>query len=343
MPAYKDGKTWRATFYCKINGENKKINRRGFETKKIAQEFEREFLLKNDGSIDMMFTTLLSGYYENIENRLKYNTIISKKGKIKKWILPFLVKKKLSEITALNIKEIQNNLLKSDLKTASKNVVNSYLKDIFDYCLKYYNIKFDFVIDGTIAKMDYITERTIITEEQLNILLEREEKELYRLVMIILFWTGIRSGELLALNFGDFDLINKTLTINKSSYRDKKGVYITSPKSLKSNRTILINTKVVEAVERLKEITYNNKDEDFIFNLYKTSLYLHLRRLGEKCGIQGLGCHSFRHSYATYLIGKNVNPLIVAKQLGHSSVSMTLNTYSHILKKMENDLVEAIE
>lgn len=346
MPANKNNQTgkWDVNFYCKRNNKNIKVHKRGFETKKKALEFEREYILKNTGSSDMTFKSLIEIYFEDMEKRLKHNTIVSKKNKIRKWILPYLADKKLSEISISDIREIQNNLLSSNLKSSSKNLINSYLNSIFTYCQKYYSIKFNFVIEANIAKKDFITEKTIITVEQLEMLLQAEKKEIYRIAMIILFWTGIRSGELLALKFGDFDIINKKLKINKSCYGTsiaKKT--ITTPKSLKSNRIIDIGDKVIEAYQRLKDITYDNDDDNFLFPfIIPTTLSIHISNIGKNCKIKHLSTHSFRHSHTTYLLNKGVNILVISDRLGHQDISTTLNVYSHILDGMKNKLLKHI-
>ncbi|MCI5725544.1 site-specific integrase [Fusobacterium sp.] len=346
MPANKNVKTgkWDVNFYCKINNKNQKIHKRGFETKKKALDFEREYILKNAGSMDMTFTSLVEKYFEDIEKRLKYNTLINKKNKIRQWILPYLASKKLSEISISDIREIQNNLLSSNLKSSSKNLINSYLSSIFDYSQKYYNMKFDFVVEKNIAKRDFITEKTIITQEQFKILLGTENKEIYKIAITILFWTGIRAGELLALKFGDFDIINKKLRINKSCCgTSKKNKIITTTKSLKSNRSIDIGNDVIEAYKKLKELTYDKDDENFLFpNITQTIFSNYISKLGKKCNIEKLSPHSFRHSHTSYLLDKGVNILVISKRLGHQNVSTTLDIYSHVLDDMKNKLLEYI-
>ena len=67
-----------------------------------------------------------------------------------------------------------------------------------------------------------------------------------------------------------------------------------------------------------------------------------MRRLGNRCGIENIGLHTFRHSHATYLFSKGVNVLLISKRLGHTNISTTLNTYTHIMEEMEWQLLKAL-
>ena len=219
----------------------------------------------------------------------------------------------------------------------------SDFKSVFNFAQCEYgitNINFNIKFKEEIIE----NKKTIITVEILNKLLEIEKKEIYKIIMVILFWTGIRIGELLALKFDDFDIKNKTLKINKSISRFKKEDILDTPKSSKSKRVIEIGTAVINAVGRLKELLYSYKNNDRLFeNICKTSIYQHLVNLGNKIGISKLGCHTFRHSHATFLFSKGVNILLISERLGHKDITTTLNIYTHILNDMKKELIKVLE
>lgn len=340
MPAYKDGKKWRCTFYCNRNGTRIKKNKRGFSTKKEALEWEREYLLKSNGDEEMLFSSLVEIYFEDVKLRYKPSTYSQREATINKWILPFFKNMRLSEIDLNVIRKWQNFILQQKLKATSKNAVNIHLKVILDYGKKYLNLTKTPMLDSTIAKITEKTEKVIITEEQLEILLLKETNELYKSIMIVLFWTGMRIGELIALKFDDIDFEKKKIRINKSITRLKRKNILGTTKTLTSNRIIDINDVVINTLKEIKEKTYGLDSN--IFPVNQQSFFYHIRKLGKRCGIENIGLHTFRHSHATYLFSKGVNILLISKRLGHTNISTTLNVYTHIMQEMEWQLLEAL-
>lgn len=340
MTAYRDGKKWRCTFYYDENGERKKKNKRGFPSKKEALDWEREYILKSSGDKDMLLSSLIDTFFQDMKLRYKPTTYYQRTSVINKWVIPFFKNTKVSELNIALLRKWQNYILEQNLKDNSKNSINLYLKTILDYGKKYLNLPTP-VVESTITKVRDLKERTIVTEEQLQILLENEPFEIYKTALKILFWTGIRIGELTALKFEDFDFENKKLKITKTSTRIKKMTIIGTTKTIASNRVIEINDVVVEAVKNLYSKTYDK--EERIFQTTNQGFFYRIKKLGKKCGIGEIGVHTFRHSHASFLFNKGVNILLISKRLGHKNVSTTLNTYTHILKEMEWQLLEAIE
>lgn len=340
MAAYKDGKKWRCTFYYTINGEKKKKNKRGFSTKKEALEWEREFLLKSTGDEEMLFSSLVEVYFEDVKLRYKLTTLSIREATVNKWILPFFKDMKLSEINLPVVRKWQSFMLKQDLKSTTKNAINLNLKTILDFGKKYLNLINLPVLDSNIAKITEKREKAIITEDQLKILLEAETNILYKHIMITLFWTGLRIGELISLKFDDIDFEKRKLRINKSTFRLKRKNFVGSTKTLTSNRIIDINDIVIESLLDIKDKTYDLAGN--IFPVNPRSFFYHIRNLGKRCGIENIGLHTFRHSHASYLFSKGVNILLISKRLGHTNIATTLNSYTHIMQEMEWQLLDVL-
>ena len=113
MPAFRNDKngTWYVQFrYTDWKGERQQKLKRGFPTKREALEWEREFLMQKQADVNMEFESFIELYEKDIKPRLKENTWISKESMIKKKILPFFAKRKLSEITAKDVIEWQNEV-----------------------------------------------------------------------------------------------------------------------------------------------------------------------------------------------------------------------------------------
>lgn len=113
----------------------------------------------------------------------------------------------------------------------------------------------------------------------------------------MLYWTGIRCGELLALTTEDIDFENKKLRINKSYQRIKGKDVITDPKTRKSNRIIIMPDFLVEEMEEYTKGLYGYKLDDRIFQISKTSLHNELARGSKLAGLQKIRVHDLRHSH----------------------------------------------
>lgn len=229
MPAYKDKKTgkWYASFYCtNWKGVREKKMKRGFETKKAALEWEREFLRQSTADLDMRFETFVELYVSDLKQRIRENTFITKENIIYKKILPFFKDKKMNTITAKDVIKWQNELLayrdengKPYSKTYLKTIHNQ-LSAIFNHAIRYYDLK-----SNPAAKAGHIGEKEagemeFWTKEEYQKFADAimgKPKSFY--AFEVLYWCGIRVGELLALTPGDFDFENGLLRINKSYQR----------------------------------------------------------------------------------------------------------------------------
>ena len=116
MPVYKDkttGKWYVMAWYITLDGQRKQKCKKGFFTKREALVWEREFQYSDTCNINMLFSTFMGEYLDEMRPRLKRNTFITKENIINNHILPYLGNRKLSEITPKDIREWQNKLLES--------------------------------------------------------------------------------------------------------------------------------------------------------------------------------------------------------------------------------------
>ena len=219
MPAYKDDKTgkWETLFYyTDYKNEKRKKHKRGFNTKKEALEFEREFLAQSQFSIEMTFKSLYSLYQDDMESRIKKTTMEIKEYIVNKKILPFFENMKVKEIKPIHIRKWQSDLLKTDYsKTYLKSIYNQ-LTAIFNYAVRFHNLdKNPCHVAGSIGKKD-ADEMQILTLQEFNKMIDYVTDKENKFFYIILFWTGMRKGELLALTYEDVDFENKKISINKN-------------------------------------------------------------------------------------------------------------------------------
>lgn len=254
MAAYKDEArgTWYVSFhYNDWTGKNKRKLKRGFRTRKEALEYEQKFLLQQATNLDMRFEDFYKLYEEDLKPKLKLNTWRTKDVIFQKKLIPYFKDKKMNEISPADIIKWQNEMIKKKqadgkpYKPTYLKTMQSELSAIFNHAVRFYNLRENPVKKaGTIGKgkadeMDFWTK-----EEYLKFIECVKDKPISYYAFQILYWCGIREGELLALTPADIDFKNKKLHITKSYQYINGEDIITDPKTEKSRNAtgLCINT-----------------------------------------------------------------------------------------------------
>lgn len=247
MPAYKDSKTgtWFVKFYCKDwTGENKQIKKRGFATKREALDYERNYKIRQENNLDMTFGEFWKLYTEDVKNYVKLNTWLTKEHIVDTKILPYFKNLKMNEITPGDVRKWQNEMVafryengKSYSQTYKKTMHN-ILSAIFNHACRFYNLKSNPARQAGNMGREEKKEMLFWTTEEYKKFSEAViDKPVSFYSFEMLYWTGMRLGELLALTMEDFDFEKNTVRINKSYQRLQGQDVITTPKTSKSNRT----------------------------------------------------------------------------------------------------------
>lgn len=165
--------------------------------------------------------------------------------------------------------------------------------------------------------------------------------------ILLCIHTGLRIGELCALQWKDFDLMNKTLKVDKTMIRtytklDGSKLRITQPKSRSSNRIIPLNSSIMYYANLLK-----NDDESYILTGNKkwiepNKYRLFYNRILKDLTLDHRKFHSLRHTFATRCIEYGCDYKSLSKILGHSNVSITMNLYVHPQMEMKRKCVEML-
>ena len=161
---------------------------------------------------------------------------------------------------------------------------------------------------------------------------------------MLLFYSGLRAGELLALDVGDYDSEEKTVKVSKTYTHIKGGFTITTPKTTKSNRTIKLPLVATKQIEQYIASLYAPKSSDRLFYIVKYGkLLYHLRKDARTAGVKEIRLHDLRHSHASLLINNNVNIKAVSDRLGHEDIQTTLNLYSHIYENQQSNIADLLD
>ena len=349
MPAYKDEKTgkWFAKFYyTNWQGIKKQKWKRGFATKKEALGFERDFLEKQSANPDMTFQNLYEIYMEDMAARLKQSTLLTKKAVLQTHILPFFGSKPINEIKASDVRRWQAKLMSSPNNYSQTYLkkINTELNSIINYAKRFYDLNTNPCGKaGTIGKakaeeMDYWTYDEYIAFRE-----GVKDKSLSYICFEVLYWTGMREGELLALSPADIDLDNKTISINRTYQRIEGKDVFTSPKTRKSKRKIPIPDFLCQELSDYIQSRYMLDADERLFPVTKSYLSHEMIRGCKNTGVKKIRIHDVRHSHASLLINQGCDALMLADRLGHEKVSTTLNTYSHLFPHKQQELVHSLE
>ena len=352
MAVYKEEKTntWRAVYrYTDWSGERKQTQKRGFKTKREAQAWEREQLNKVGADLDMTFKSFVELYTADMKTRLKENTWATKEHIIRTKLMPYFGKLKMCNITAQQIITWQNEMLNHKDEEGKPyspvylKTVHNQLSAIFNHAVRYYDLR-----DNPCKKAGSMgkkknREMMFWTKEQyLKFADVMMDKPLSFYAFEMLYWCGIRVGELLALTPQDTDPKKKLLKITKT-YTRQGGRDIISPPTTPDSvrdvgmpdflfREIMSYTADAGIKKNARLIPYTI---DFLKYRLKTGC--------TKSGVKKIRIHDIRHSHVSLLIDQGFSAAAIAGRVGHRHISTTVNVYAHLFPNRQAMLAEALQ
>lgn len=352
MPAYKDERynTWFTTFYfTDWQGKRIKKMKRGFLTKKEALEWERVFLQQQTQDLGMTFSAFYEVYKNDMKARLKLNTWLTKEHIIEKKILPYFQGKKINEIKATDVIAWQNTMMNyrdKNGKTFSntyKKTLHNQLSALFNHAVKFYDLSSNPASKVGNFGSEKTKEIQFWTQEEYEIFIDAmRDKPMSYYAMSLMYWTGLRIGELLALTPNDFDFENGTLTINKSYQRLQGKDIITEPKTPKSNRIIKITDTLCEEISEYINMQYKLKPKDRLFQTNKGYLTNEMKRGCKATGVKKITLHGIRHSHVSLLIHLGFSVIAIADRVGHESIDITYR-YAHLFPSKQIEMMDKLE
>ena len=348
VKSYKDrnGKTkyYAAFYYSDYTGQRKKKKKEGFTTAAAAKQFEKDFTEQHSGSSDILFKNLVENYLADCAQRLKATTLLQKRMIFKTYITPVFGSYPLADITPLFVRNWQNELLKRDLKPRYLRAINVQLAAVLNYAVKYYGLQRNpATLAGSIGTPKQQKVIQFYTLDQFRQFLPFLPEK-YQLVFKILFLTGLRIGELLALTVKDFDSAAGTLDINKT-FSDKLKI-TQPPKTPKSKRIVTLPPFLIREIsDYIASKFYEPQPGErlFFWLAGKEILRYTANNAAAAAGLPRLRIHDFRHSHASLLINLDFPPLVVSERLGHESVKTTLEIYSHLYPDKAASVAEKLE
>lgn len=208
--------------------------------------------------------------------------------------------------------------------------LNNQFSAIMNYAVKYHGLRANpFIKAGSIGKRN-ADEMEIWTVAEFENFIKAVDKPISKLGFKILFWTGMRIGELLALTVKDILINENKIDINKSLQRISGEDIITDPKTPRSKRRLEVSDEIMEEIKKYIGMLYCPNENTRLFPFLKYVFEKDIKFFAEKAGVKIIRVHDLRHSHASLLLHAGMDIITVSRRLGHENIETTLKTYSHI-------------
>ena len=350
-----------------LTGKERRTTRRGFKTQKEAKQAERNLLLDveenglpskyEDQLQNPSFKELSDLWLENYETTVKKSTFQVIKTKVKIFEKDYFKDMKMKQISVAYCQKVAIELSKRYI------LYNQYftvIKRIFQYAVLIDIIEvnpFDKVIKPKSRKIQ--KKDNYLTKEELKHFLNiaSTTSGYFFPAVHLISYTGLREGEAIALKWSDIDFENKKITISRTASKSEGGQALQTPKTNRSYRTISVDQNTLLILkswktEQMKVYFKQGKrfegDENFVFTNSKcdwvkiSTFFQRFKRFIEKNNLKQISPHGLRHTHASLLFSAGVEPKNISDRLGHSTVQITLDLYTHLTEDQRTDTVQKL-
>lgn len=301
MSAYKDEKqnTWYCQFYYEDWQSNKKKKqKRGFKTKKEALEWESNYKLSANANMDMTKGAFIEIYFRDKEGELKERSVKNMRYMIEAHVLPYFENKPMNSITPSDIIQWQNEIRAKGFSQTYLRMIQNQITALFTHASHIYNLANNPCKRvKRMGKADADKLEFWAKEEYDRFISGIEVGSRYYVIFEILFWTGCREGEMLALTKSDIDFTENRISISKTYYRTERKDVITTPKTVQSVRVIDIPQFLTQEIKGYVDKLYELPDDERIFPIVAEAVQHKLKHNCEKTGVKKIRVHDIRHSH----------------------------------------------
>lgn len=368
---YKDSK--RGTWFFSITlgqdrfGKRIQVTRRGFKTqreaKKVLEELKQNF--SEGQGVYLQGITFREFYDKYFFPWYKLGTIEKtyvKTNNILQRTLDYFGNMQVEKIRPIHIQEFQQFLVKVRItkKGSEYPLSPNYIKQIFNKLRIVFKraVVLEIIEENPVDSIGKIkTQRSQIEfwtvdefQQFYNCVYRNDFQEsFYKRLIRFAFVTGLRSEELLALQWSDLDLENKTCSINKSIHiRTREDFEFADTKNTSSTRTIALDKRTVNELKEWKKLQKTIADDINLVFSYDglppspRTILNRIKTLAKVAGVKPIHIHGLRHSHVAFLVEHNKNIYAISKRLGHSSVKTTLDKYGHLYPETNQALADEI-
>ena len=352
----KDGTKWLAKFSFRDpkTGDHKIHYKRGFFTKHEAKSYEEDFLQHiEDGSwwkTDLKKKTFGQVYAEYMASYkredMKLSSLRTKENIFNRHIFPYFKDTPIQSITDEDIHKWQLKI-KCEKTVAGKPFSQAFLRTI--------QSQFNTIINYAVSK-GYLTTNPLADIKNMGAKDKRvevwttEEYEKFAAVAKaypeyyycyeVLYWCGLREGEMLALTPADIDFEEKVINVCKTYTSIEGHEFITSPKTDSSNRLVSMPDFLCDEMKEYLSIVYDPQPTKRIFRVSKSGLSKTFTKCAEEAGLKYIPIHGLRHSHVSLLISRKHDIFEISKRIGHKSVKTTQDIYGHLFDHVQRSMAD---
>lgn len=325
----------------------------------IIRQKEWESDLRNNTAVNPNRITVaqwLDQWLEELEsaNQVSYGTVRVYKSIVKKQLDPNLGKLKLQNLKLVHCQQMVNSL--SHMAPNSITKVNNILRISLKRAMDYGYIQFNPTDKVKLPTLTTTKEKTIYSPEMMIQFAEDAKDNPCKNIFVLQYLTGARINEILGLQESDIDFESKELSIHGQSQR-QNGKIVIVPTKTKKSRTIPLSENAIQLIQtimtakkkaRLKAKTWESNN--FLFTMANGNPYhdkkimRELDKILKTSNLPRVTTHDFRHSFVSFMLNHlKANVTEVSKWIGHSTVSLTLDTYSHLFPNNLRNLADEMD
>lgn len=363
MPQYKyqvkKGVKWLVKFNYldPKTGKTKTEYKRGFDSKREAKEYEENFLENledNNDEEELLYERTFGDVFQEYlmshkREDIKESTLETKFNVFEKHIFPTFKERLIDEITDDDIAEWQAKV-KSFVMPNGKHLSNSFLRTI--------QSQFNSIINYAYSK-GYLKQNPLADIKNMGIKDKRiefwssDEYERFAYCAMklpnyyyayeVLYWCGLREGEMLALTLSDIDLEQGYISVSKTFQRVKGKDVISTPKTQSSVRKVSMPAFLCDELREYIDMLYEPEPNQRIFAVTKTTLTKHFHNLSDEAGLKRITVHGLCHSHVSLLINKKYDIFEVSKRIGHKSIKTTQDIYGHLFDEVQQTIANDLD
>ncbi|SFS83833.1 site-specific integrase [Paenibacillus sp. BC26] len=353
----KDGTTWYYILERTENGKRKQSKKRGFSTKKEAQRalVEAQSALNSGTYVNPSKLTVaeyLLEWMNDKQHTIGRETASNNLIYIRNHITPMIGNIALSKLSALDIQRVTTRMFEKGLASSTIkrtfNIINTALNKAEKMQLITRNVA-SFVDKPKVKKK----ELEVWDIHEIQQFLETATTSRYYIAFHLAIMTGMRQGEILGLRWQDVDFEHCKIYIRQTLSHDGKD-FKAGAKTVSGIRSVSVDPTTIEYLKKHNRIMENEKrlakgvffDKGLVIHtstgnqLIPRNLMREFKQLLIMADMRKITFHDLRHTHASLLLRQNVHPKIVSERLGHSSIKLTLDIYSHLLPNMQKEAAD---
>ena len=335
-------------WYCDYNGDSRHKTKRGFRSEDEARAWEEEFSSNAAGSVSSTFAAFFEVYEADMRPRLREHTWYTKSYMIDGKILPYFGRMRVDEIEPIDVVRWQNRLMAYRNEKGEPyaptylRTINNQLAAIFNHAVRFYGLRRSPCSRTTKLGTNKAGGMLFWTKgEYLRFADAVADKPDSFCAFEVLYWCGLRVGEMLALTPDDVDFERAVVSVSKSYQRLKGRDVVTDPKTPKSVRTVAMPGFLVDELSDWLQGHPVAHDER-MFPFTKDRMHHEMTRGCKATGVKRIRIHDLRHSHVSLLIDMGYSAVAIADCLGHESADVTFR-YAHLFPDRQGEMARALD